>query len=343
MIPLCIHSGVALTISLLAFPRTISSQFSTQLAAVLSPLQSALLLHVKLLADPGADASAAGAAAAKAEAALLPLRASARLLARDAIYSRGSPEDLSELHDPARRLAVRAHGLAQYFSLRPIQATLFMRSTAPSAQGSRAQSRAPRSRAVSRRPSMTESMGSEAVAIRIHPSQTISSVGNESEHHRVLFHKLHRRHGHHSQHEHEHGDHGHHRHALHDALFHSALNRPQSEVGVYESERLAAAEDRLRGRTLMRGRWIDEEQERIFEREAQALLAQSTKQLLEKCAFASGEACKWIAGLRKGRLSELVGLRTQEREERRRKRGEAIIMARKDLEATLDSFRSIER
>jgi hypothetical protein len=128
------HTAVALTCSVLVFPITLSAQFAQRLDGVLRPLHAAITSHRGALqtrtpADKAHSetkpfsslltvaAAPASVSAAAAEAALVPLRMSSRLLPLDAVLGRYHPEKLETLHDPVRRLAVRIHGLGLYFRL----------------------------------------------------------------------------------------------------------------------------------------------------------------------------------------------------------------------------------
>jgi hypothetical protein len=135
LVPLAIHSGLAFIGSLFIFPVTLSGQFAQRLSGVLTPLHGSLVAHKAALDVPNSvsvqssqepepfqarfarAAAPALASAAAAEAALVPLRLTSRLLPLDTVFSRNPPDALEALHDPARRLAVRAHGLGLFFRL----------------------------------------------------------------------------------------------------------------------------------------------------------------------------------------------------------------------------------
>ncbi|KAH6904695.1 hypothetical protein BKA70DRAFT_1296143 [Coprinopsis sp. MPI-PUGE-AT-0042] len=126
MIPLGLHSCIALVCSIFIFPHTISATFTTRLQGVLSPLISGLSLQRSLFSPDqyvfGTPefTEAIGntrAATEKSEAGLVAVAAAGRLLENDLIYSRFSPEDFRAFQQLARRMSARAHGLTTYFAL----------------------------------------------------------------------------------------------------------------------------------------------------------------------------------------------------------------------------------
>jgi Putative ER transporter, 6TM, N-terminal len=134
IVPLAFAAAIALVGSILIFPSTISSQFTTRLQAVLTPLISAIELHRTLLNTPFPTHSnpssssmdltqytqkltTASASIKASEAALGPLAACARLMNSDLIYSRFSPSDFKAFQMMCRRMSGRANGLSTFFSL----------------------------------------------------------------------------------------------------------------------------------------------------------------------------------------------------------------------------------
>jgi hypothetical protein len=120
-IPLAMHSAVALIVSALVFPSSISAHFTDRLQASAAPLITGLELHRTLLRTPtdSPDFSTKGIIVAvnQADGSLANLAAAARLLKIDVIYSRFGPSDFEELHKLMRRLAVRSNGMTVYFTL----------------------------------------------------------------------------------------------------------------------------------------------------------------------------------------------------------------------------------
>ncbi|KAF4566043.1 hypothetical protein EYR36_011457 [Pleurotus pulmonarius] len=152
ILPLAFHSGVALLCSILIFPVSISAQFTQNLTNVLRPLQTSLALHRSLLetssssqanlhptdsnspTTPSSDStsqtqsqprppsastltSTLKQTVSSSESGLIPLAASARLLRSDLIYTRFAPLDWRNVQKVARRIAVRANGMAVYWEL----------------------------------------------------------------------------------------------------------------------------------------------------------------------------------------------------------------------------------
>ncbi|KIY62539.1 hypothetical protein CYLTODRAFT_494564 [Cylindrobasidium torrendii FP15055 ss-10] len=123
LIPLGLHSCIALLVSLFVFPQTISAHFTSRLQGVLGPLIKHVELHRML---KGISVNSEGFAhrvedirksTAAAETAIVPLAVASRLLPSDLIYSRFSPMDFKAFPDIVHRMAVRANGMDAYFSL----------------------------------------------------------------------------------------------------------------------------------------------------------------------------------------------------------------------------------
>jgi len=123
ILPLVLHSALSLIASLVFFPSTISSLFTTRLTEVIAPLSSSLTLHESLLLTPLTSSDFSKALAKirsdtkQSETNLVPLAAAGRLLRSDLIYSRFAPADFEVFQAFCRRLAARADGMAVYFSL----------------------------------------------------------------------------------------------------------------------------------------------------------------------------------------------------------------------------------
>jgi hypothetical protein len=96
-------------------------QYTTGLRAVISPLKTNFHQHLELLGIPTTSPKFSPkdvrASASKAEGALAPLAASARLLRRDISWGRFSGKDLDDMRAKIQRLVMRAHGMNVYFSL----------------------------------------------------------------------------------------------------------------------------------------------------------------------------------------------------------------------------------
>ncbi|KAF8907756.1 hypothetical protein CPB85DRAFT_1551911 [Mucidula mucida] len=123
IVPLGFHSAISVLVSILIFPQTVSAEFTTRLQGVLAPLVKSLELQCSLKQNPADSKEFASiaeeikASVRQAEAGLIPLAVTARLLPSDLIYTRFAPTDFKSLQAIARRMAVRANGLTIYFAL----------------------------------------------------------------------------------------------------------------------------------------------------------------------------------------------------------------------------------
>ncbi|KAF5391062.1 hypothetical protein D9757_003093 [Collybiopsis confluens] len=126
LIPLVFHSIIAVLSSVLIFPTSLSSNFTRRMAAVISPLDQATLIHITLLQNtPSGDCVAEfkrnidtlAETISQSEAALGPLAQVARLLPTEVVYSRFSPRDWRPLQNLSRRIASRANGMMIYFDI----------------------------------------------------------------------------------------------------------------------------------------------------------------------------------------------------------------------------------
>ncbi|KAF7295393.1 hypothetical protein MIND_01078900 [Mycena indigotica] len=303
VVPISLHSAVSLVMSVLIFPQTVSSQFTTRLGLVLEPLVKSFELHQAILTkDPySADFSKMvtdiSASVAKSEARLIPLAASVRLLASDLIFSRYAPLDFVQLHQTAKRMAVRAHGMIVYF--RVVDPTREKFPITPIA--SRISTPAPASPAVSRPPSPPRT-----------PTRETADLPHVDEEESPTTPTKRNRHSHHSHHSH------HHHHHHHNLLIHSlhlSLGRKKAEhaVGVFESQRYLDLEANL----------VHPEVESH---------TKETTELLSKCYWLryvrQGTTGRWITGQKerdalKARIGELEAVRATLNSVREQFRNEA--------------------
>lgn len=121
IVPVALHSALAIASSVFIFPTSVAAQYTSGLRAVISPLNASFRQHLSLLEMPTTSQEfspkAVRASASKAEGALAPLAASARLLTRDISWGRFSGKDLDGMREKVQRLVMRAHGMNVYFSL----------------------------------------------------------------------------------------------------------------------------------------------------------------------------------------------------------------------------------
>ncbi|KAJ7172199.1 hypothetical protein C8R46DRAFT_893839 [Mycena filopes] len=270
ILPIAIHSAVALLCSIVIFPSTISSQFTTQLALVLAPLAKSFELHQAILKkDPyspefSSAAATIAASVAKSEAGLIPLAASVRLLKSDLVYSRFTPTDFIALQKVAKRMAVRANGMTRYFTLLDPMREKFPVTPGPGTP-------VPGTPIISRPPSPPRTPTQEehdTDGDSLPPTPTRRS-----------------RHSHHPSHHHN---------LLHNSLLHLSLGRKKHEhaVGVFESHRYLDLEANL----------VHPESE-THTRETTRLLCQSCTPLLKSCQDSLLWIQDWLGFVRQGRLS----------------------------------------
>lgn len=158
MLPIAVHSGLAIFFSAAVFPSTVSSFYISKCHGILLPLRSALQEHRRLLREPTESPefthTKANAFTAASEAGLVPVSSAIYLLKRDIVWCRFSPSDFAGLHNYARRLVVRVSGMSAYFGMIDPTRERFPTTPGPSVPGSPARSPGP-----SRPPSVHEDIG----------------------------------------------------------------------------------------------------------------------------------------------------------------------------------------
>ena len=162
MLPIALHSGIALFFSATISPSTVSSFYISKSHGILLPLRSALQEHRRLLQasteSPDFSPIKANKLVAASEAGLAPVVSAIYLLKRDVVWSRFSPSDFSKLHDYARRLVVRVNGMCAYFGVIDPTRERFAKNPPPSVPGTPA----PRSPGPSRSASVDEAAEMDA-------------------------------------------------------------------------------------------------------------------------------------------------------------------------------------
>ncbi|KAH8111149.1 hypothetical protein DFH11DRAFT_1880050 [Phellopilus nigrolimitatus] len=319
-IPIAVHSAVSLVCSIFVLPETVNAQFIKRFRGVFVPLSKAMRTQPDLFATPAmSDAFDPGLFfkhIAAAEAALAPLAASSRLLKKDFSWGRFGSKDFSRLHEIARRMTVRANGMAFYFKIiDPVvdkQPGFVALSVVNTPLSTPAQSRAP-----TRPPSPTPSHS------EVNTPSNVSIVSTTRPRNRHRQHSLH-----HSIYHHLHGQsHSpHHRHMLSmfghpTSLFQEAISRSTGNaVGVFESQRYLNLESRLAHPDA--GRLT----EHIME-----LLGESTDELLACCADTLDHLAGWLERMNQDRFWKLF------RRERLKTWKESI----RDDEAVKDKLRRV--
>ncbi|KAJ6463830.1 hypothetical protein C8R47DRAFT_1156945 [Mycena vitilis] len=311
ILPIAFHSAMALLCSVVIFPSTVSSQFTTRLALVLAPLTRSFELHRTVLEkDPYSPEFASTvativASVAKSEAGLVPLAASARLLKSDLVFSRFQPTDFIALQTVAKRMAVRANGMGRYFTLLDPMREKFPVTPGPS----RAGTPVPGSPAASRPPSLRSPTHEHMDDVDMDGDSAPPTPTRRS------------RHSHH---------HSHHRHNLHNSLLHHLSLKTHHVVGVFESHRYLDLEARLNHPEVT-----------VHTQQTTRLLSQSCIPLLKSCQDSLVWIQDWLGFVRRGALSRwLGGARNQRALEQRMGELEAT---RETLKTVLDQFRTDKR
>ena len=273
MLPIALHSGLAIFFSATVFPSTVSSFYISKCHGILLPLRSALLEHRRLLQvsteSPEFSPTKANQLVAASEAGLVPVASAIYLLKRDVVWSRFSPGDFAKLHDYARRLVVRVSGMCAYFGVIDPTRERFTTSPATSVP----ETPAPRSPGPSRSASVHETTEKDATgtphtplehsltvdsSVTPAPSETVSGSSlppdstQNARRRNVRTHHPHfsepRTRSTHHEHIH-HRPHHRHKHIVsHGPLLPLVLrghSQSQPAVGLYESIRYADLEEKL--------------------------------------------------------------------------------------------------
>ncbi|KAH8105763.1 hypothetical protein DFH11DRAFT_1278514 [Phellopilus nigrolimitatus] len=327
LIPIAVHSAVSLVCSVFVFPETVNAQFIKRFRNVFIPLSKAMRTQTALFTTPAISRdfdTGLFKQISAAEAALAPLAVSSRLLKKDLSWGRFGSKDFSRLHEFARRMAVRANGMAFYFKIidpvvdkQPGFATSSAVNTPLSTPG---QSLAP-----TRTPSPTP------------PQSGASTSSNNSI---VSTTRPRNRHRHHSPHHsiYQHFHNSHHRQYRHKfsvfgnpaSLFQEALSRSTGNaVGVFESQRYLNLESRLAHPDA------DQLRQHVME-----LLGESTSELRACCADALEHLVSWLERMNQDRFWKLFRRERLKTWEESIRDDEAV----KDrLRRVLDEFREKKR
>ncbi|KAJ7047102.1 hypothetical protein C8F04DRAFT_1308883, partial [Mycena alexandri] len=314
VLPVSIHSAIALLCSIAIFPSTISSKFTSQLTLVLAPLAKSFELHQAILKqDPyssefSSTATAIAASVAKSEAGLVPLAASVRLLKSDLVYSRFAPTGFIALQKVAKRMAVRANGMTRYFTL-----VDSMREKFPVTPGlSRGGTPASGTPIISRPPSPPrtpthghrEEHDTDGDSVPPTPTRRTRHSQHPSQHHNLL----------------------------HNSLLHLSLGRRKHEqvVGVFESHRYLDLEAHM-----------SHPESEAHTRETTNLLSQSCTPLLKSCHDSLAWIQDWLEFVRHGKLSRW--LRGAKHQRAVKERMGELQKVRETLKTALDEFRQDKR
>lgn len=348
VVPLALHSAVAIITSALIFPSTMSAQYTARFRAVLEPLVAGLHHHRSLLSIPtsSSDFSPAEviASVAKAEAALAPLAATARLLKRDFSWARYSPTDLSSLRKKLLRMAVRANGMTVYFGLIDPTRERFPMTPAPSRPGTPAFG----TPEPSRPPSPIEEKNVASPSTPLTPTATVDTHNTDIE--PISPRRARHRHTHfsiaqsppltrtntptpslreRSGHRHHHHHHSHLLRELHLSLSHH--HQREHVVGVFESQRYLDLESTHFAHPMSSH----------FTERATFLLKESCDELLEGCANSLKGLDFWLEQSRTNRFAFWRNEQTMQRIHNERL--EAIQTVTTNLADILKRFRKDKR
>ncbi|KAJ2912099.1 hypothetical protein MD484_g8319, partial [Candolleomyces efflorescens] len=334
VVPLAIHSALALTLSLLVFPLTLSASYTTRLQAVLTPLSSVLEQHITLLQSPTGTPEFEKlvedviTTVKKSEGGLLGVAATGRLLPNDLTVSRFSPTDFQAFQGFARRITGRVQGMGMYFNLIDPTKSRFPStpgtSVAPTPTPGTPTTPRSRQESVERGEKRAEESqvptpkSSRAISPRGSPrdSPTLSSSHLQKSPTR----------DHHHHHTHFHLPH----HILHQSLTNLSLRRrrrAEHVVGVFESQKYLNLEAKLL-RDPRQEEWIQMETE---------LLSEGCVPLLEECSKGIKTVDSWLDHVRHGRFNSCLG-RTK-KENHRARLVEQVVEVQSTLSAALSEFR----
>ncbi|KAF8896796.1 hypothetical protein CPB84DRAFT_1682022 [Gymnopilus junonius] len=319
LVPLSIHSGVALLASIFVFPSTLSALFTARLSSSLTPVLSTFADHLKLLGTPLTSANYSPLLEVvrkdtrACETVLVALAASGRLLKNDLIYARFGPKDFLPFQGKLKRLAGRIDGLGVYFFLINPERERFP-GTSISTPG----------------PPLPALRGRHFLELlRECPSKTHSTPRS----HLQLHDDFHSSRHHHHRHPHRGEGLGH---IVHHRLLHSSLlslararaKKAERAVGTFESQRYLNLEStRL---------WDPNEDD--WNEKIQLLLKTSCTPLLEACSTGVNAVRDWLSSVRKARPTKL-----REELQKREERVKRIRDVRDQLANALETFRVYER
>ncbi|KAI0697464.1 hypothetical protein BC835DRAFT_1504792 [Cytidiella melzeri] len=148
VIPLALHSALAIFFAATFFPSTVTAQYTASIRAVLDPISTFLDEHRKILQmDPSSEEFSAAVGAVggllnKSEGGLATAATWYRLLERDIVWGRFAPADVGGLHWSVRRIVTRGNGMNVFFTLIEPTREKWPQTPAPSGPGTPVRSRA---------------------------------------------------------------------------------------------------------------------------------------------------------------------------------------------------------
>ncbi|KAK2462664.1 hypothetical protein APHAL10511_005397 [Amanita phalloides] len=346
MIPLAFHSAINVLCSAIVFPDSVSSLFTKRLQNVLFPLASALELHQTILTTAHDSpeftslSSQITSITGKAEDALVPLSASARLLKSDLVYSRFAPYDFKCVQDNLGRLIGRAAGMAMYFTFIDPTRERFSVTPIPSLPtspvlGSPVLSRQPSSERLGhkgRELGKEEEPASQSIVTRRRgrPTSDRSPSLNHTHVSDPDFHSSHSRpHPRPSHHSHLHHPHSHH---LHYRLLHlKKTSRHEHAVGTFEVQKYLNLEAAHLHTPLADA----------YTRQMLHLMRDSCTELLEACHETIVTTRSWLGGVFNRRFC--FWRSAEQKQSEWQKRVHDLKVVRDRLGTELESFRTSKR
>ncbi|KAH8105047.1 hypothetical protein DFH11DRAFT_1864282 [Phellopilus nigrolimitatus] len=335
VIPVAFHSAMAIFCSLFVLPDSVHVQFRERFHAVLTPLSVALRAQPALLRTsphlPEFDAGVAEytARVLAAEAALAPLTATRVLMKKDLSLGRFGAGDFKAMHALARRMAVRANGMAFYFRIMdPV------RHAFPGTGGTTPIHSGPSSPPGTPHAHVHAHFGSNAASVSNSHSNSSASIASRRRrrHTTALPHYFSLPHAAHA-HAHTPG------HPHLGSLFHEVRARaPEHAVGAFESQAYLNLETRLAhaGADALRFRMT-------------CLLGESAGALLGCAADALDHCTGWLQRVNDDRLWKRVwrGVRGRIRRRAGERMCEEVVLENEEvkarLKACLEEFRKTKR
>ena len=335
VVPVALHSALAIVSSALIFPTSVAAQYTTELRAVIGPLNVGFRQHITLLETPTTSQEfspkAVRASASKAERALAPLAASSRLVRRDISWGRFSGKDLDGMREKVQRLVMRGHGMNVYFSLTDPTRERFPVTPVPSHPGSPTVGTPNVSRPSS--PTRTEESRSASPALprsptgcsefeqhrgraasQRHPRFDVDRPAHpvKTYLHGTLFRRNHHRHSYVS--------------SLPGAHHHDILR--EHVVGVFESQRYLDLESQHFAHPMAA----------YYTERSTTLLRQSCEPLLRACSLSLGELDMWLRTSRHKRWMFWWG--GKECVRMQQERFHRLHQVRDELSRTVEAFRT---
>ncbi|KAI0089790.1 hypothetical protein BDY19DRAFT_888753 [Irpex rosettiformis] len=375
VVPLAIHSALAVFLSATFFPSTVTAQYTTSIRAVLDPISTFLKEHRKILKmDPSSEefSQTIGILRGlrnKSEGGLTATAVWFRLLQRDIVWGRFAPADVGGIQWWVRRIVARADGMDVYFTLIEPTREKWPQTPAPSAPGTPT---AARSRATSPVASSRNSVASPQTPM---DDRTPTQSPTPSEHHRSMSDRLGRYDLNVSVARRRHARHHNESESRPQSPLHTTLTRHLHEVFQrrrhHKRTRTIDHDDHLHfsllqwahalsfpSRTSMdpnasqgtvgvfeSQRYLALEAQRLSNRESPKLTEHFIKLLSEACDGLLEESQKglqqvnlWLAGVREGKWESRARA-----DARRKERLDCLENAKNDLDAEIKRFRTENR